>query len=372
MNSTLLDNFILSVISSRANAMCRRATIYQMKFNRYFVTDLLDNVTEIFMKEPTLLNLTSDITVVGDIHGNIDDLIRFFTTNGYPPETKYLFLGDYVDRGANSVEVVLLLFALKLKYPDRIYLLRGNHECEALTAQYGFRTEASNRVDKETYFLFTNTFKYLPLAALVNKKIFCVHGGISQYIRRVEEIKGFQKALKIPQGGPVCDLLWADPRDGIQDYYPSDRKVSYYYGWKAAKKFMNENNLKLIVRAHEAISNGHKWSYNNAPGMKKKVLTIFSNSEYSSESNSASVLRIDNTGNYTIINYERAHCGPIGYPTWMPENKTQKVAFRMITKSEEDSYESFEAFFDSFYGEPEEEPEEYVKKPLFSDDDEDL
>ncbi|EAY21642.1 Ser/Thr protein phosphatase, putative [Trichomonas vaginalis G3] len=351
MNTTLLDSFIVSVISSRANAMCRKGSIYQMKFDKYFVTDLLDNVSVVLDKEPSLLYLPSDIVVVGDIHGNIDDLIRFFTTCGYPPQTKYLFLGDYVDRGANAVEVVLLLFALKLKYPDSIYLLRGNHECESLTTAYGFRTEASNRVDKETYFLFTNTFQYLPYAAVINKEIFCVHGGISQFIHYIDEIQDLKKSLKIPSAGPIADLLWSDPRDRVEEYHPSDRKVGYFYGWKAVNNFMKDNKLKLIVRSHEACDDGYKWAFKNVASAKGKCLTIFSNSDYSQDSNSACVLKIDKDNNYEIIHFERHHCGPLAYPTWLPQNNTEQVAFRMIKKSKDDngSYESFDDFFDEFY-----------------------
>lgn len=355
MSHSLLDSFIVTLISSRANSLCKNDKSYNLKLKKPFVQELLTNVSNIFDKEPSLLYLPSDIVVVGDLHGNVDDLIRFFSTMGYPPETKYLFLGDYVDRGQNSVEVLLLLFSLKLKYPESVYMIRGNHECESLTTAYGFRNEATAKLDEETYFAFMNTFQYLPYGALVNKEILCLHGGISQSITYVDEIQDLQKSLKIPSTGPIADILWSDPRDKVEDFVPSDRKVGYLYGWKAVNKFMSENKLKLLVRSHEACDNGFKWAFNNIPSAKGKCLTIFSNSDYGSDTNSAAILKIDSDNNYKIIHYQRASCGPIGYPTWVPENKTKEVFFKQL-KKKKPSYET--------YDDDEEEDYEYEEESV--------
>jgi protein phosphatase len=157
-----------------------------------------------------LLRLSGGINVVGDIHGNIDDLIRIFEKFGYPPVADYLFLGDYVDRGEYSIEVLLLLFALKCKFPNHIYLVRGNHETYQISKVYGFLKECSDKFSACMFTQFNYVFQYLPIAAILEEKVFCVHGGISPDLLHVSDLDSMEKP-RLTLSGVFVDLLWSDP-----------------------------------------------------------------------------------------------------------------------------------------------------------------
>jgi predicted phosphodiesterase len=175
-----------------------------------------------FKDDCSLLELAGNFTVVGDIHGNIDDLLRVFERRGYPPETNYLFLGDYVDRGQNSVEVLIMLYSLKVLFPSNIYLIRGNHECESVTAVYGFKREVCRRFSVQVYQKFVKSFSHLPYAAVVNNKYFCVHGGISPDLASVDEIADIEKPQISAASSLANDMVWSDPLD-VNGFVKSDR-----------------------------------------------------------------------------------------------------------------------------------------------------
>ena len=150
---------------------------------------LCEKSLEIFMEEPVFLELTSPIKICGDIHGQYYDLLRLFEYGGYPPESNYLFLGDYVDRGKQSLETVCLLLAYKIKYPENFFMTRGNHECSAINRIYGFYDECKKRFSIKLWKIFTECFNCLPVAALLDDKILCMHGGLSKEMEKVEQIK---------------------------------------------------------------------------------------------------------------------------------------------------------------------------------------
>ncbi|KAJ3054928.1 Serine/threonine-protein phosphatase, partial [Rhizophlyctis rosea] len=122
---------------------------------------------EVFMEQPILLELNPPVNIVGDIHGQFDDLLRIFDMTGYPPNANYLFLGDYVDRGKQSLETILLLMCYKIKYPENFFILRGNHECASVNRVYGFYDECKRRCNLKVWKMFTDVFNCLPIAALV-------------------------------------------------------------------------------------------------------------------------------------------------------------------------------------------------------------
>ena len=172
---------------------------------------LCDNVRPIIENQPMLLELEAPINVCGDIHGQFTDLLRLFKLGGKPPSKNYLFLGDYVDRGDYSIETMCLLFAYKIKYPENFFLLRGNHESASINRVYGFYDECRKRYDVSVWKKFTECFNYLPISALIEDKILCMHGGISPDINSIYDINKIKRPCEVPDEGLMCDILWSDP-----------------------------------------------------------------------------------------------------------------------------------------------------------------
>lgn len=166
---------------------------------------------EIFLSQPMLLELDAPIKICGDVHGQYNDLLRLFEYGGFPPVSNYLFLGDYVDRGCNSLETICLLFAYKVKYPFNFFLLRGNHESANINRVYGFYDECKKRYNVKLWKTFTDCFNCLPVAAIIEDKIFCCHGGLSPELRSMDQIRRLKRPTDVPEMGLLCDLLWSDP-----------------------------------------------------------------------------------------------------------------------------------------------------------------
>lgn len=238
---------------------------------------------------PNIIPIQSPITVVGDIHGQFHDLLEIFQIGGAPPTTNYLFLGDYVDRGYYSVETISLLIALKLRYPDRIYLIRGNHESRTITTNYGFYSEVLNKynglLDVWTY--ITDLFDYLPLGATIDGKIFATHGGLSPSCQQLDQIRTIDRFKEIPHDGIMADLVWSDPDPEILDFKLSPRGAGYLFGYEVMNKFCHENDLVQLIRAHQLCNEGYV-SY-----WQGKCLTVWSAPNYCYRcGNKASVLEI--------------------------------------------------------------------------------
>ena len=187
---------------------------------------------------------------LGDVHGQYYDLLRIFEYGGFPPEANYLFLGDYIDRGKQSIETVVLLLCYKIKYPENFFLLRGNHECAQINRIYGFYDECKRRYSIRLWKVFSDVFNCLPVAALIDEKIFCMHGGLSPELRNLEQIKNIMRPTDVPDTGLLCDLLWSDPERGVEEYGDNDRGVSFTFGENVVRKFNTKHDLDLICRAH--------------------------------------------------------------------------------------------------------------------------
>lgn len=245
---------------------------------------------EAFLASPMLLRVEPAINICGDIHGQLQDLLRLFETNGYPPQQRYLFMGDLVDRGKYNLEVISLLFAYKLRYPDSVHLLRGNHEDESLTRVYGFMDECKRRYSMGLWKAYVNAFDCMPLAAVVGSKIFCVHGGISPSMRLISEIDEISRPCPVGSSGLKTDLLWADPdpTGSVRAYAPNvERGCSFMFGKEAVNDFLTTNGLDLLCRAHEVAEDGYQFNFD------RKVVTVFSAPNYSDAyTNSAAVLRV--------------------------------------------------------------------------------
>uniref|UniRef100_A0A0L0P922 Serine/threonine-protein phosphatase n=1 Tax=Candidozyma auris TaxID=498019 RepID=A0A0L0P922_CANAR len=232
---------------------------------------------EIFLLQPSLLELSPPVKVVGDVHGQYLDLIRVFTKCGFPPLTNYLFLGDYVDRGKQSLETILLLLCYKIKYPENFFLLRGNHECANVTRVYGFYDECKRRCNIKTWKLFIDTFNTLPIAAIVAGKIFCVHGGLSPVLNSMEEIRNIARPTDVPDFGLLNDLLWSDPADTMNEWEDNERGVSYVFSKTAINKFLQKFGFDLVCRAHMVVEDGYEF-FND-----RTLVTVFSAPNYCGE-----------------------------------------------------------------------------------------
>jgi len=214
---------------------------------------------EVLLSQPSLLELDAPVKIVGDVHGQYTDLIRMFEMCGFPPKSNYLFLGDYVDRGKQSLETILLLLCYKLKYPENFFLLRGNHECANVTRVYGFYDECKRRCNVKIWKTFIDTFNTLPIAAIVAAKIFCVHGGLSPALSHMDDIRNIARPTDVPDYGLLNDLLWSDPADMEQDWEANERGVSYCFGKKVITDFLAANDFDLVCRAHMVVEDGYEF-----------------------------------------------------------------------------------------------------------------
>jgi serine/threonine-protein phosphatase PP1 catalytic subunit len=223
------------------------------------ITAICHRVREVFLSQPALLELDAPVKIVGDVHGQYTDLIRMFEMCGFPPHSNFLFLGDYVDRGKQSLETILLLFCYKLKYPENFFLLRGNHECANVTRVYGFYDECKRRCNVKVWKTFVDTFNTLPIAAIVASKIFCVHGGLSPSLSHMDDIRNIARPTDVPDYGLLNDLLWSDPADMEQDWEANERGVSYCFGKKVITDFLAAHDFDLVCRAHMVVEDGYEF-----------------------------------------------------------------------------------------------------------------
>jgi len=252
------------------------------------VRRLCDTAQDILVEESNIPNVDCPVTVVGDLHGQFRDLLEIFKTMGRAPETNYVFLGDYVDRGSQSVETIQLLVALKVRYPSRVTLLRGNHESRQITQVYGFYDEVLFKYcNANVWAWFTELFDYLPLGCLVDGKVFCTHGGLSPSLDTLDDIRQLDRVQEIPHDGPICDLLWSDPVEA-SGWGMSSRGAGYLFGPDVSEKFNYENGLQMMCRAHQLVLPGYSWMHN------QQVVTVFSAPNYCGRvGNQGAVMTID-------------------------------------------------------------------------------
>ena len=261
------------------------------------LASLCDQAIPVLREQPSLLRLKSPIVIVGDLHGNLRDLLRIFMKVGKPPETSFLFLGDYVDRGDYSVEVLSLLLALAVTHPDKVFLLRGNHEFRDICERYGFRDEIMTVYQRDFLFAkFLTVMDVLPIAAVLNESIFCVHGGLSPTLNSLSQIEEIKRPPELTR--LLYDLMWSDPGNVTRTFCESPRGSGCCWGIEATNKFLDENNLKIIVRAHEMVEEGiRKWN-------KGRGYTVFSSSNYRfDDGNSGGVLKVDSEANIEEVTF---------------------------------------------------------------------
>ncbi|XP_022760258.1 serine/threonine-protein phosphatase PP1 isozyme 7-like isoform X4 [Durio zibethinus] len=248
MESGLLDGIINRLLEVRGKPG------KQVQLSESEIRQLCLASKDIFLMQPILLELEAPIKICGDIHGQYSDLLRLFEKGGLPPRANYLFLGDYVDRGKQSLETICLLLAYKIKYPENFFLLRGNHE------------------------------------SLIEEKIFCMHGGLSPELHNLDQIRNLKRPMDVPESGLLCDLLWSDPSKDIQGWGPNDRGVSYIFGADRVIDCLKKLDLDLICRAHQVVEDGYEFFAN------RQLVTIFSAPNYCGEfDNAGAVMSVDET-----------------------------------------------------------------------------
>ena len=283
-----IDIIILKLLS------VRNKTNKEVKLQYSEILWLCEEVTKIFLNQPVCLYLDTPVNICGDIHGQYSDLIRLFEAGGYPPDVNYLFLGDYVDRGEQSIETICLLFSFKIKCSNNFFLLRGNHECASLNREYGFYDECKRRYNIKLWKKFVDVFNCMPYSAIVEDKIIFMHGGLSPSLKNLGQLNEIIRPTDIPDEGLLCDLVWSDPESNLKGWDINDRGVSYTFNEKIVDNFLTIHNLEVLVRAHQVVEKGYEF-FNG-----RKCVTIFSAPNYCGE--------FDNAGAMMTIN-EDLVCG---------------------------------------------------------------
>lgn len=278
-----LDRIIEKLLYVRNSKLGRLVHLAETEI-RY----LCEKSTEVFKKQPTLVEVKAPVKICGDVHGQYYDLLKLFEHGGFPPSSNYLFLGDYVDRGKQSLETICLLLAYKIKFPNNFFLLRGNHECASINRIYGFYDECKRRYDTTIWKLFTECFNWIPISALVDGRILCMHGGISPDLKSMDQIKAIARPTDVPDEGLLCDLLWSDPDPSVRGWGENDRGVSVTFGPDTVERFLETHNLDLICRAHQVVEDGYEFFAN------RSLVTVFSAPNYCGEfENSGAIMDVD-------------------------------------------------------------------------------
>lgn len=256
------------------------------------IVQAVRKLMEVVYMESSVLELPAPITICGDIHGQIEDLFELFDRAGGVGTDTFLFMGDYVDRGYYSMDTLIYLVALKLRYPDKFFLLRGNHECRQVSQCYGFYEECVTRYGHGGVWQLCNElFDLLPMAAIVDNSVFCVHGGLSPDIPLVEKITLLNRNQELQSSGPLCDLCWSDPED-VDKWSRSSRGAGYLFGANQTKEFCHLNgDLEFVARSHQLAMDGFKWFFDD------KLVIVWSAPNYMYKSgNKASVMKYKGRG----------------------------------------------------------------------------
>ncbi|OQS02982.1 calcineurin-like phosphoesterase [Thraustotheca clavata] len=295
-----------------------------IKLHRSYVVQIVCEATKLLQDLPNIQHVSiapaKNITVVGDLHGQLDDLLLILRENGLPsPENPYVFNGDFVDRGGYSIEVLLILLSFFVVYPGHVFLNRGNHEDRSVNERFGFRKECIAKYDEEIYDLCSLCFEQLPIATVIDNRILVLHGGLPRWHSNMAEWnaiprhefagskhtnKSFKTGTALSEADKamqsISDILWSDPYTEPQ-WKESFRGAGIQYGPELTKEFLQVNNLELIVRSHECVPMGYEWPY----GDKGMVLTIFSASNYTRSQNAGAIMLIpaDATQTPTFLPY---------------------------------------------------------------------
>ncbi|KAJ6237076.1 serine/threonine-protein phosphatase 5 [Anaeramoeba flamelloides] len=296
-----MEFFQSMLIDFQEGKMIHKRYIHMILFKFYEIILKTKNVTYIDLSND------QEITVVGDLHGQFMDLFQILEFTGMPgPNNQYLFNGDLIDRGLHSLEVVLTVFLMKILFPQYVHINRGNHESLLLNLTYGFYEEVSQKIGGSAFPLFTEIFIWLPLATVINHKIFVVHGGLcGKYGVTIKDIEAIDRTMQPVQDPKKSEtdllscLLWSDPGEFETGFVPNPRACSVMFGVDVTKDFLQNNNLELIVRSHEAVEDGYEFMHENL------ILTIFSAANYrGDEENFGAVVKFNSNSEISFHQFE--------------------------------------------------------------------
>eukprot|EP01062_Namystynia_karyoxenos_P062121 TRINITY_DN5504_c0_g1_i1.p1 TRINITY_DN5504_c0_g1~~TRINITY_DN5504_c0_g1_i1.p1 ORF type:complete len:318 (+),score=70.62 TRINITY_DN5504_c0_g1_i1:87-1040(+) len=244
----------------------------------------------LLVEESNVQSVPAPVTIVGDIHGQYPDLLELFRVGGWPPDTNYLFLGDYVDRGRYSVETISLLLCLKLRWPLRVTLLRGNHESRGTSMVYGFYQECLNKYggDSGVWSAVMDVFDCMTISAVVEDSIFAVHGGLSPSVEELDQLRIINRFQDVPRDGPFADIMWSDPEADSEGFSSSVRGAGYGFGKDIVLRFLYTNRLQSVARAHQLCADGYQLHFGGL------VCTVWSAPNYCYRcGNLAAILEVD-------------------------------------------------------------------------------
>jgi len=263
-----------------------------IELNKDLITKLINDCKNFLMKSPTVITLRSPVKIFGNINGQYNDLMRYFSLFGRPSELRgdiesldYLFLGNIVNRGAFSLETFCLLIALKVKYNANFHILRGSQEDIELCKLYGLAEECKDKLneninDKNSiYKKICDLFDYLPLAAIINNQIICVHSGIGEHVKNISDINSIKKPYNVKDNIIVQEILWSSPNNNSnKEEYKGNNFTNnyrkYHFDEKMLNNFLTNNKLKMLIRSHDVIDSGIEKSFND------KCITVFSATNY--------------------------------------------------------------------------------------------
>ncbi|OHS99817.1 serine/threonine protein phosphatase [Tritrichomonas foetus] len=288
------------------------------------VTEVCLRLLDLLNKEDNIVLLASPITICGDVHGQYEDVIQLFKTAGNNFDQKFLFLGDYVDRGYYSLNTFLLLAMLKIKYPHQYTLLRGNHESRQTTMLYGLYNEIlQNYGTASLYNLLMSVFDMLPICALIDNNVFAAHGGLSPLLPLIGMVQKEDRNAELPTIGPLADITWSDPDERVQQWLKNARGAGYLFGADQTKKFCHLNKVKLVLRSHQMAMEGYQWYFNDIEeegGQLGRLLLVWSAPDYAYVSkNAATILQYGFQGQERVTlkrfdkNVERITNDPSNY-----------------------------------------------------------
>lgn len=267
---------------------------------------LVEAATHVFASQQTLTDVTAPCKVFGDLHGQFRDLLLLCGTFGFPgtPEApSAVFNGDFVDRGRHQLEVVTLLFALKVLYPDNVFLNRGNHEDDSMNVKYGFQKAcfmALGQYGREIYAMISKAFTYLPLASLIEEKVFVAHGGIGDGNWSLAQLRRVQRPLQhsdlqADKNSFVWNLLWSDPIEDdeanakVFGVHSSPRgKLAVKFGWNVTQAFCARNGIDLVIRSHQSKKGGLGFDVMH----NESLIRVFSARDYEGHHNDGAVLSV--------------------------------------------------------------------------------